>query len=137
MVRSVTCTTLRETLLVRNATVVFEPNTFDGNDSPRKNIVLEVDGAALETVRVLEADIAMDKLSSAMTQYGLTAKIQTDSVKVWRDHVETELPPNLKQVKVDACIQIKAIWQTEQMSGLSLVVTDLNLIDDEPALCPF
>ena len=91
MARAVSFTQAGGNLTIQNARVVFEPNAYDDSDCPRKNIVLEVDDNTTGTIREWEADLDPSKLVSAISQYGMRCKIQTDTVRVWSDDGK---PPN-------------------------------------------
>ena len=83
MAKSVSFSPAQGTVLIRGATILFEPSNFDENNNPRKNIVLAVDEETIETVRAWEEQIDSDKLSSNISKYGLRAKICMDTVRAW------------------------------------------------------
>ena len=136
MAKSVSFSPAQGTVLIRGATILFEPSNFDENSNPRKNIVLAVDEETIETVRAWEEQIDSDKLSSNISKYGLRAKICMDTVRAWEGKKRTQLPDTLKDQTANVLLLLTGIWNSKRQSGLSLNVTDIEFID-KPIESPF
>ena len=136
MAKSVSFSPAQGTVLIRGATILFEPSNFDENNNPRKNIVLAVDEETIETVRAWEAQIDSDKLSSNISKYGLRAKICMDTVRAWEGKKRAQLPDTLKDQSANVLLLLTGIWNSKRQSGLSLNVTDIEFID-KPVESPF
>ena len=138
MARAVSFTQAGGVLTIRNARVVFEPSAYD-NDSEclRKNVVLEVDDTTKETVREWEADIDSNKLVSALSQFGMRCKLQTDKVRVWNDGKPDTMPAGIRNRHANAIVQLTGVWHTKKQSGLSMQLTDLEFIPEPDCQYPF
>ena len=138
MARAVSFTQAGGVLTIRNARVVFEPSAYD-NDSecPRKNIILEIDDTTKETVREWEADIDSNKLVSALSQFGMRCKIQTDTVRVWSDGKPETMPTGIRNRHANAVVQLTGIWHSKKQSGLSMQLTDIEFVKEPDATYPF
>ena len=137
MARAVSFTQASGELNIRSARVVFEPNAYQDDECPRKNIVLEVDEATQETIRVWEADVDPNKLVSALSQYGMRCKLQIDKVRVWSNGGLAQLPSGLRNRHAHAIVRLTGIWHTKKQSGLSLQLTDIEFVTEQDAVCPF
>ena len=131
MARSVTYTQAKCTLLLTEVRVPFERACFDGSDKPRKSIVFEIDDEATRVVNEWESDIDSDRLCSALSTNGSRAKVDIATVRVWAGKARTNLPDHIKGCTVNACISLGGIWNTKKQIGLSLTVTDLDVLDEE------
>lgn len=127
--KSVTFTPANKTLIVPRATIVFEPSTFDGSPGTRRNIVLAVDEETELKIREWEAEIDADKLSSAITNYGMRAKICMDTARAWDGKNLTELPETMKGKTANVMVSLSGIWASKKQAGLSLTVTDLEFCE--------
>ena len=137
MARAVSFTQAGGVLTIRNARVVFEPSAYD-NDSEclRKNVVLEVDDTTKETVREWEADIDSNKLVSALSQFGMRCKVQTDTVRVWSDGKPDTMPTGIRNRHANAVVHLTGVWHTKKQSGLSMQLTDLEFIPEPDCQYP-
>ena len=129
MTRSVTFALANGTHKISGATIVFEPSTFDGSPGTRKNIVLSLDEETETKIREWEAAIDPDKLSSAITNYGLRCKICIDTARVWDGTTIAEMPETLKGKTANILLTLSGIWTTKKQSGLSLSVTDMEFCE--------
>ena len=102
-----------------------------------ENIVLEVDEATQETIRVWEAVVDPNKLVSALSQYGMRCKLQTDKVRVWSDGRLAPLPSGIRNRHANAIVRLTGIWHTKKQSGLSLQLTDIEFRKEQDAAYPF
>ena len=105
--------------------------------SSKKNIVLEVDDTTNETVREWEADIDSNKLVSALSQFGMRCKVQTDTVRVWSDGKPETMPTGIRNRHANAVVQLTGIWHTKKQSGLSMQLTDIEFVKEPDATYPF
>ena len=137
MARTVSFTQASGELNIRSARIVFEPNAYQDDDCPRKNIVLEVDESTQETIRVWEAVVDPNKLVSALSQYGMRCKLQTDKVRVWSDGRLAPLPSGIHNRHAHAIVRLTGIWHTKKQSGLSLQLTDIEFVPEQDAAYPF
>lgn len=135
MSRAVTVSTASGNLIIRNARVVFEPSAYDNAEATRKNLVLSVDDATIDTIQGWESQIDNGRLSSALSQYGLRVKMVEPVV--WKDKQQVAMPPNLRNKQVNAAISLSGIWHTKKQDGLCLQVTDIEFLDDPEPTCPF
>ena len=129
MAKSVSFSPAQGTLLVRGAKVLFEPNTFDGTQASRRNIVLGVDEETINSVRAWEEQVDPGRLCSNISQYGLRAKICMDTVRAWEGKTPSVLPETLKDQTVNLVLVLKGIWISKKQSGLSLSVTDIEVVE--------
>ena len=137
MARAVSFTQASGELRIRNARVVFEPSAYDDNDCPRKNIMLELDDTAKGTVREWEADIDSNKLVSALSQFGMRCKVQTDTVRVWNDGKPETMPTGIRNRHANAVVHLTGVWHTKKQSGLSMQLADLEFIPEPDCKYPF
>ena len=137
MARFVSFTQAGGELTIRNARVVFGPSAYDDSECPRKNIMLEIDDTTKETVREWEADIDSNKLVSALSQFGLRCKLQTDTIRVWRDGKPETMPTGIRNRHANAVVQLTGIWHTKKQSGLSMQLTDIEFVKGPDAKYPF
>ena len=137
MARAVSFTQDGGELTIRNARVVFEQSAYDDNGCPRENIILEIDDTTKETVRDWEADIDSNKLVSALSQFGMRCKVQTDTVRVWSDGKPETMPTGIRNRHANAVVQLTGIWHTKKQSGLSMQLTDIEFVKEPDATYPF
>ena len=137
MARAVSFTQAGGELKIQNARVVFEPSAYDDSECPRKNIILEIDGTTKETVRDWEADIDSNKLVSALSQFGMRCKVQTDTVRVWNDGKPETMPTGIRNRHANAVVQLTGIWHTKKQSGLSMQLTGIEFVKEPDATYPF
>ena len=141
MARNVTFEKLAEQrILLSEATVVYEPSVYGGDGSePRKNIVLTLTHEAAQPILELEAGIDEKRLVSSMKDGTVKAKIMMPNVRVYDS--EKNLvghPEKWRDCVVNAVIVIKGKWASKTQAGLSMEVTDLQILDHVPQqACPF
>ena len=111
MSRVVTVSSASGTIVIRGVKVMFEPSSYDGTATTKKNLVLQVDDATIDIVHDWESPIDQGRLASALTQYGLRAKI-TDP-NVWQDEEQTSMPATVKNRRVNAVLVLSGIWHTK------------------------
>ena len=93
-------------------------------------MVIDEDSKAV--VELWERELDPDKLTSAITPYGLRAKIDMATVRFWRDR-QPDLPPQALKGKVcRAMLQLRGTWRTETTCGITFAVTDIELLTEEP-----
>ena len=134
---NVSFTPAKGELVLNNARICFEPTAYGGAETTRRSIVFGVDEDSTAVVELWERELDPDKLTSVITQYGIRAKVDMATVRFWRDR-QPDLPPQTLKGKVcRAKLQLRSTWRTDTACGLMLVVTDLELLADEPAAYPF
>ena len=141
MARNVTFEKLAEQrILLSEATVVYEPSVYGGDGSePRKNIVLSLAPEAAQPILELEACFDEKRLVSSMKDGTVKAKITMSSVRVYdSDKNLVDHPEKWRDCVVNAVIVIKGKWASKTQAGLSMEVTDLQILDHVPQqACPF
>ena len=137
MAKAVTYTSASGQLTVYNARIVVEPSNYDGSEQTRRNAVLAIDEKTVDEIQTWETQIDKNRLSSALSQYGLRVKIHMDQVIMWQDHELCEMPTVLKHKHVNAIISLGGIWHTKKSSGLQLNLTDFEMLPEPEVKCPF
>ena len=124
-------------ILLSKATVVYEPSVYGGDGSEqRKNIVLTLPPGAAQPIQELEAGIG-PRLVSSMKDGTVRAKIMMPTVRVYdSDKNLVDHPVKWQGCVVNAVIVVKGKWASKTQAGLSMEVTDLQVLDRAPA-CPF
>ena len=124
-------------LLLNSTRICFEPTAYGGVETTRRNIVFAVYEESKAVVELWERELDSDMLTSAITQYGIRAKIDMATVRFWRDR-QPDLPPQALKGKVcRAMLQLRGTWRTDTACGITLVATDIELLADELAAYPF
>jgi len=125
---------------VWGATVEYEPSVFGGDGSePRKNIVLAVSEEERASFQLLEQVVDPKKLNSCIKDNTVKAKMTMEAVNVYDPAKNlTTHPQQWKGCYVNAVIQMRGMWSSKTQSGLSLELTDIQLLDKAAApQCPF
>ena len=115
-------------LVITGARICFEPSAYDGSETAKRSIVLEVTDEIKATIQEWEQQVDPVKLSSAITTHGIRAKLDPSGVRCWRDKQLVPLPDNLKGNTCNAVLEVHGIWSTKNQSGLSLQCRDIELI---------
>ena len=140
MARNVTFEKLAaQRICLSEATVMYEPSVYGGDGSePRKNIVLTVDEETMAPIRELEAGIDSRKLVSVIKDGTLKVKMTMAGVRVYDTEKNlVEHPAQWRDCMVNAIIQVRGKWTSKTQSGLSMEVTDLQIIGERKPKCPF
>jgi hypothetical protein len=141
MARNVTFEKLAEQrILLSEATIVYEPSVYGGDGSePRKNVVLTLPPEAAQPIQELEAGIDPTRLVSSMKDGTVKAKIMMPDVRVYdSDKNLVGHPVKWRDCVVNAVIVVKGKWASKTQAGLSMEVTDLQVLDRVPQqACPF
>ena len=137
MAKAVTYTSASGQLIVHNARIVFEHSSYDGSEQTRRNVVLAIDEKTIDEIQSWETQVDKNRLSSALSQYGLRVKMHMDQVRVWQDQELCDMPAVLKNRHVNAVISLGGIWHTKKSRGLQLSMTDLQLLPEPEVKCPF
>ena len=85
MAKAVTYTSASGQLTVYNARIVFEPSNYDGSEQTRRIAVLAIDEKTVDEIQSWETQVDKNRLSSALSQYGLRVKMHMDQVRAWQD----------------------------------------------------
>ena len=96
MAKAVTYTPASGLLTVYNARIVFEPSSYDGSEQTRRNAVLAIDEKTTDEIQSWETQVDKNRLSSALSQYGLRVKMHMDQVRAWQDQELCKMPTVLK-----------------------------------------
>jgi hypothetical protein len=129
-------------IMLSGASVVYEPSVFGGDGTEaRKNIVFAIEDAS-ETAQITVMENALTNsklLVSALKDGTLKAKICLGSVRVYNANRDQIAPPDTwRDSVVNASITVKGIWCSRTQTGLSMEVTDIQLMDKIPQRpCPF
>ena len=97
MAKAVTYTSASGKLIVHNDRNVFESSSYDGSEQTRGNVVLAIDEKTIDEIQSWETQVDKNRLSSALSQYGLRVKMHMDQVRVWQDQELCEMPAVLKK----------------------------------------
>ena len=144
--RAVTFTPLvpKQTVIARDAVVVWEPSVFGGDGSEKRlNLVLRVADHVREVFHSIEADAELGRpLCSVIRDDTIKVKIDTTTLRVWDadEGMPVSAPEQWKGRCVHACIEVRGFWQSRTGAGLSAVCTDLQLEGGDnapPAISPF
>ena len=137
MATAITYTSASGQLTIHSARIVFEPSSYDGSEQTRRNAVLAIDEKTIDEIQAWETQIDKNRLSSALSQYGLRVKIHMDQVRMWQNQELCEMPTVLKNRHVNAIISLGGIWHTKKSSGLQLNLTDFEMLPEPEIKCPF
>ena len=127
-------------IVIADSHVIYEPSVFGGDGSePRKNIVLAISPEDEALVHQIESEIDQKKLNSCIKDGTIKAKITLDSVHVYDAIKNTiEHPQKWRGCLVNAIIVMRGKWSSKTQSGLSLELTDIQIMDTAvPPQCPF
>ena len=128
MAKSVTFTKASGALIEGNVGIPFEPKSFDG-DGPKRKIVLDLAPAAIDQIAEWESQIEPQRLSSCISEHGVRARINMDTVRTWQGARPVSLPPELRQTTANIALELKGIRNTKHQSGLCLHLTDIEPIE--------
>ena len=120
--------------------MIYEPSVFGGDGSePRKNIVLAISPEDEALVHQMESEIDHKKLNSCIKDGTIKAKVTLDSVHVYGAMKNTiEHPQKWRGCLVNAIIVMRGTWSSKTQSGLSLELTDIQIMDTAVTpQCPF
>ena len=124
---------------VEDVNIPFEPSAFQGDGSEvRRSICFQ--GVREELVQqLMETERSIDATSSCIKDGLVRCKINMEKVRCFdsaRKRIET--PPSLRGWHANVMVHVRGRWQTRQGCGLTLEVTDIQLIEAarEPA-CPW
>ena len=141
MSRNVTFEKLAEQkIMLNSSSVIYEPSVFGGDGSEsRKNIVFSIHPDVAQQIQDLEATIDTKKLISAIKDGTIKAKLNLPTVRVYDTEKNvTQQPDKWRDCVVNAVILIKGKWTSKTQSGLSMEVTDLQILDHiKQPDCPF
>ena len=125
---------------VWGATVEYEPSVYGGDGSePRKNIVLSISEEEQAIFRELEKAVDLKKLNSCIKDGAVKAKLTMAEVNVYdASKNPAEHPQQWRGCRVNAVVQMRGMWSSKTQSGLSLELTDIQVLDKAAVpQCPF
>ena len=126
-------------ILLYTADVVYEPSVYGGDGSePRKNIVLAISPDQEAQFHEMEESADSKKLISCVKDGTVKAKITMAGVNFY-DAAKNPIDPpqRLKGCCVNVVIQMRGMWSSKTQSGLSLEVTDVQVLEHVPQKFPF
>ena len=139
-VGNVTFTSLKKPTQLRldSAEIVYEPGVYGGDGSEnRVNISFKVSDFLQQSLTDMEKEI--NATSSCLKEDIMKCKLALDKVRFY-DIGKSRMtkPEKLRGFVVNAMATVKGKWETRTSSGLSLEVTDIQLLDRvEQEECPF
>ena len=125
---------------VWGALVEYEPSVYGGDGSePRKNIVLGISEEEQGLFQLLEQVVDPKKLNSCIKDGAVRVKMTMADVNVYDGAKNPATHPLLwKGCRVNAVVQMRGMWSSKTQSGLSLELTDIQVLDKAMApQCPF
>ena len=125
-------------LLFEDVKIPFEPSQFGGDGTETRRTICF--SGAPDEVRKQLADMegSIEASSSCMKDELIRCKINMDKVRCFDENRKLiDTPKTLRGWNANAQILIRGKWKTRQASGLSLEVTDIQLIEAREAPCPF
>ena len=125
---AVTFTSASGRLVVTGARICFEPSAYDGSETAKRSLVLEVEDQINDTIKEWEQQVDPVKLSSAITSHGIRAKLDPTGVRCWQEKQLVPLPDNLKCATCNAVLEVYGIWSTKNQIGLNLQCNDIKII---------
>ena len=139
-VGSVAFTSLTKPIQLRldSSQIVYEPGVYKGDGSEnRVNISFKVSDSTQQTVAVLQEE--MKAICSCIKEDVMKCKLTLDQARFY-DIGKSRMtkPDKLRGFTVNAIATVKGKWETRTSSGLSIEVTDIQLLDRvEQEECPF
>ena len=115
-------------LVVTGARICFEPSAYDGSETAKRSLVLEVTDEIKDTIKEWEQQVDPVKLSSAITSHGIRAKLDPSGMRCWREKQLVPLPGNTSGNTCNAVLEVHGVWSTKNQSGLNLQCKDIELI---------
>ena len=134
MAKSVTFSKAAGTLNESKVGIPFEPRSFEGDD-PKRKIVLDLSQEAIAKIAKWESEIEAQRLSSCISEVGVRARFNMETVRVWKGADMIEMPQTLRGT-ANVLLTLTGIWNTKHQSGLCLHVTDIEPLQ-EPMQSPF
>ena len=115
-------------LVITGARICFEPSAYDGSETAKRSIVMEVTDEIKATIQEWEQQVDPVKLSSAITTHCIRANLDPIGVRCWQDKQLVPLPDNLNGNTCNAILEVHGVWSTKHQSGLSLQCKDIEVI---------
>ena len=139
-VGNVTFTSLKKPTQLRldSAEIIYEPNVYGGDGSEnRVNISFKVPDSTQQTVTEMEKEV--NATCSCLKEDIMKCKLTLDKARFY-DIGKSRMtkPDKLRGFVVNAVATVRGKWETRTSSGLSIEVTDIQLLDRvEQEECPF
>ena len=125
---------------VWGAIVEYEPSVYGGDGTEaRKNIVLAITEEEQGLFQLLEQVVDSKKLTSCIKEGTVKAKVTLDAVNIYDFEKNRVKPPaQWKGQCINAVLQMRGMWSSKTQSGLSLELTDIQLVETAKVpQCPF
>ena len=126
-------------IILSTAHVAYEPSIYGGDGTePRKNIVLAISSDQEAQFHAMEKAVDPKKLISCVKDGTIKAKITMAGVNLYdAEKNPIDQPQRWKGCCVNAVVQMRGMWSSKTQSGLSLEVTDVQILEHVPQQCPF
>ena len=123
---------------LRDVMIIYEPSIFGGDGSEtRVNVTISCDDANMAAIRALEGTDDFT-IVSAVKQMGVRAKMDKANVHVYdAEGNAAPAPAAWRGARVNALLVAKGTWKSRSGMGVCLECTSLQLLPDEPMVCPF
>ena len=124
-----------EQLRINKAFIVYEPGVFGGDGSEsRVNICIKNDAAVAKILEIEQQNLSQPVCScvkKADDDSGyIKAKIDVDKARFFNaSHEKIEKPSRLIGLRCNVMLSIKGKWESRDQQGLSLLVTDIQVLD--------
>jgi hypothetical protein len=125
-----------EQLRINKAFIVYEPGVFGGDGSEsRVNICIKNDAAVAKILEMEEQNLSQPVSSCVKEADGddsgyIKAKIDLDKARFFNaSHEKIEKPSRLIGLCCNVMLSIKGKWESRGQQGLSLLVTDIQVLD--------
>ena len=125
-------------ILFEDVKIPFEPSQFGGDGTETRRSIC-FSGATDDSRKQLASmEESIGATSSCIKEELIRCKIDMDKVRCFDENRKLiENPKTLRGWNANVQVHIRGKWKTRQASGLSLEVTDLQLIEAREAPCPF
>ena len=125
-------------LRLMDARVMFEPSAYGDNAEGAKNIYFDLPCGVVRTYLEMQEE-KLDFVKSCLAKPGLVkCKLDLKRVRVFdADKQLTSQPSEWSKWTVNALVQFIGTWQNSDACGLSLYVSDIQLLSPYQPSCPF
>ena len=125
-------------LLLEDVKIPFEPSVYGGDGTEtRKSICFS--GATEEVVKRLAAmEESISATNSCVKDDLIRCKINMERVRTYDSNRKAiDVPKQWRGFSANVQVHLRGKWATRQGSGLSLEVTDVQLMEAREPPCPF
>ena len=125
-------------LLLEDVKIPFEPSVYGGDGTEtRKSICFS--GATEEVVKRLTAmEESISANNSCVKDDLIRCKVNMERIRTYDSNRKTiDAPKQWRGFSANVQVHLRGKWATRQGSGLSLEVTDVQLMEAREPPCPF